>query len=166
MDKYEEIRESASLVRNAMEQFSLKFKDFVGTSLVEQDDNEHRLLYALVDLKSALDDEVAELVDYVEQRYRQFREDAFEYLIQLHDRLDENDPRKNDLWFQCDPSQVIEYLDENDIDDSYVDENLRKIAQSRLFYSALESKSDEAFFEEETRNNYAIQCLKNPDIDD
>lgn len=164
MDKYAQLRASADVVTRALGDFSSTFEVKLGSSLLEQDEHEHRLLFQLVDLDRACRESTSQLLGFIEARYIEFREKAFEYLSVLHDGLDEDDPRRED-YFWDNPAAELNYLDEHDFDDSYVEEGLRQIRRHPSFESAITAVSDEAFFEDENRQNYAIRCLRDPDLE-
>ena len=164
MDKYEQLRAASESVDDALGNYYSKFLDVLGESLLDENNTVNGALFSLVDLLSNCVDTKDQLVGYIEERYTQFREKAFAYLYDLHDGLDGNDPRRDD-YFWDNPASEPDYLNRHDFNDSYVEEGLRQIRRHPSFESAITAESEEAFFEDENRQNYALRCLRDPDLE-
>lgn len=165
MDKYDELRAAAKTVDDALSNYYSKFRDVLGESLLDENNNENAALYSLVDLHRNCVGTKDQLVGFIEGRYTQFRDKAFEYLRDLENGLDENDPRLEDSFWD-NPAEEPDYFEKHNFDDSHVDEALRQVRRHSLFEDAITAESDESFFVNENRHDYSFRCLMDPDFED
>lgn len=163
MKKYENVQSAIDSLYTALSEYRAAFEEAFGDAIFDRDGEDYLLLYPLADLLEYTDSLRSESVDLIKKKYAQFREKSLMYLHELRDGIDENDPRRSDLFWDR-PWDQPGSLERETFDDSHVSQSLIKLRGHPLFEKAISAASSDQFFSDATAYNEPMRGLLNPEL--